>query len=286
MARKNAENTEVVEAEVAEVETTEAESAPAEVEIDLTQFESALAEALEGADAATGTVPEVLVAKVRDAYQALPGAKGKSKAKQVLSEGMTSAIGAGNLAHAQAYVALQKDAAVPAKSGSSSAPKKVVDPAVAATEHLATLTLALFIAQANLPEGVDAEKVKADAQTQASDAFADALTQVEDVKEDASPIVRKAIKLATSKIRAGGGSNGSGVRRDLGAHIKAAFDAAESGQFLSVAEIRKFPSGVYGDDLPSAGAISNRLQPKSGSATTIEGITVEVREGKLGAVKN
>lgn len=266
---------------VVEVETTEAE---AEEVIDLTEFEAAVAEALESADEATGTVPEANVAKVREAYQALPGIKPKNAAKLALSDGMKAALNEGQIAPARAYMALTEEAAV---AGKSTAPAKQVDPAEAFRARVAAITLAGFLVSQDVPEGVS-EDVVAEGQTLASELFAEAVAvfKGEEGAETESAIVRSAVKAAASKVRKGTGRVArSGERRDLGAHITEAFAAVEPGTFLSVADIRRHESSVYGDDRPSAGAISNRLRPKSGAATTIEGIEVEERDGKLGAVK-
>jgi hypothetical protein len=59
----------------------------------------------------------------------------------------------------------------------------------------------------------------------------------------------------------------SGSRRDIGAHIASAFDGLPEGAFLTVAQIRSHRSAEYGDEFPSAGAISARLFPPTGRCT-------------------
>ena len=70
--------------------------------------------------------------------------------------------------------------------------------------------------------------------------------------------------------------------------IAEAIAGAEAGTFLSVAHLRKSKWEEYGDDAPSAGAITNRLEPTSGAATSIPGVVVERRSvdgrDKLGVV--
>ena len=57
------------------------------------------------------------------------------------------------------------------------------------------------------------------------------------------------------------------ARRDIGAHIASAFAELPDGTFLTVREIRRHRSDEYGDEFPSAGAISARLFPSSGRCT-------------------
>jgi len=56
-------------------------------------------------------------------------------------------------------------------------------------------------------------------------------------------------------------------RRDIGAHIASAFAGLPDETFLTVREIRRHRSDEYGDEFPSAGAISARLFPSSGRCT-------------------
>lgn len=284
MAKKN----ETLEAETVEtVETVEETTVEETVEetIDLTGFEAAVESAKANADETTGTVPEADVAKVREVYQALPGIKPKNAAKAYLSDALGEAVKSGDLVAARVIMTLTEEAAV---AGKTSAPAKVIDPSEAFRTKVATLTLAGFLAVQDRPEGVS-EDVVTEAQTLASDLFAEALAVYQGTEgaESESPIVKAAIKAAQSKVRKSGQGrvSSTGERRDLGAHIIEAFEAAEVGDFLSVADIRKFESTVYGTDHPSAGAITNRLEPKSGKPTTIEGIEVGRVDGKLGATK-
>lgn len=57
------------------------------------------------------------------------------------------------------------------------------------------------------------------------------------------------------------------ARRDIGAHIVSAFEGMPEGGFLTVGQIRSHRSEEYGDEFPSAGAISARLFPSSGRCT-------------------
>lgn len=269
-------------AEVTTEDVTE-EVAPEEA-IDLTAFEAAVAEAVSGSDEATGEVPEIEVAKVRDAYQALPGIKAKNAAKASLNDNLKAHLADLKVREARAVMVLVERATV---AGKSQAPKKEVNLQEQFESKIATLTLALYLAQKQVPEGVNAEAGIEAGTTLANDHFPAALDVISSESgESDSALIRNAVKLASTKARKGGTRVATGERRDLGSHISEAFDSVESGTFLSVADIKRFKSTVYGDDTPSAGAITNRLEPKSGKATTIEGITVEHRADKLGAVKN
>lgn len=277
-----------VEAEVteAQVESTEAEST--EAVIDLTEFKAAVTEAVSNSDESTGTVPETNVEAVRSIYQGLDGIKAKNAAKAYLQEQLRTQLDEMNMPGAKAIMLLTEHAAVAGKS-SSPAARKPVDPTEGFVASVTQLTLALYLAQSDVPEGVDGEAAVASAQEAANELFAEA--QAVYSSEDGAtenPLIRGAIKLATSKVRKTSATNRNvtGERRDLGGHIEEAFASVESGTFLTVAEIRKFESSQYGSDHPSAGAISNRLEPKSGKPTSVPGITVERRDGKLGAVKN
>lgn len=288
MAKNTEPTVEAVEAPVEEptTETTEAPAEAVEAPIDITGFTSAVETALSEADESTGTLPEASVGKVREAYQALDGIKGKNAAKAHLQDALKEALVKLDVVKSRAVMQLTEEAAV---AGKSSTPAKVVDPTEQYVNGLAVLTLALYLAQSTVPEGVDKEAAVASATEKANEAFAEAQTVAasEDHKTD-NALISAALKVATTKARKSSGprTGGTGERRDLGQHIEAAFGPVEPGTFLTVAQIRKFESEIYGTDHPSAGAITNRLRPKSGNATTIAGITVEERDGKLGAVKN
>lgn len=279
-----------VEGTDAETPAPEGEAAPVEADkpIDLTKFKALVGEAVEASDDTTGEVPEANMQAVRAEYQALDGIKAKNAAKGFLAEQLKTYLVSVNGPAARTIMELTEKAAVAGKSGGST-PAKVVDPTEAFTSNVAALTLALFIAQQAVPEGVDADAAKAAATAQATEAFEKAIEVYNsDNQETDVPLIKSAIRLVSTKAKRSGGTGTrvpSGERRDLGAHIAAAFAAAEDGKFLTVAEIRKFDSGIYTESLPSAGAITNRLRPKSGKPTTIGGIEVAEVGGKLGAYR-
>ena len=285
MAPKNTEPTVEATPDETPVESTEAPATVEETPIDISAFTGAVVTALSEADESTGTLPEASVAKVREAYQALDGVKPKNAAKAHLQDELKESLVKLDVVKSRAIMQLTEEAAV---AGKSSTPAKVVDPTEQFVNGLAVLTLALYLAQGNVPEGVDKDAAVASATTRANEAFAEAqeVAASEDHKTE-NALISAALKVATTKARKASGPRAAsdGPRRDLGAHISEAFAAADEGAFLTVAQIRKFESTGYGSDHPSAGAITNRLQPKSGNPTTIPGITVETRDGKLGAVK-
>ena len=277
------------EAEAPAEETAPEATPEPEAEIDLTAFIGAVETALEEKDSSTGALPSAQIDLVRAQYAALDGVKAKNKAKAYLHDQLKSYMmgdaenGVGpDVPRARAIMVLQEEAAVAGRVGSPAAPKVKVDPTEAYTEGLAALTLAFYLATSTAPEGVDLEKAKTDSAAKANELFPEAsgvYTSEDKATED--KVIAAAIKLAKVKaVRApssGGGSGRTytGTRRDIGKHIAEAIAGAEAGTFLSVADLRKFKSEEYGDDAPSAGAITNRLEPTSGAATSIPGVVVE-----------
>ncbi|WP_328347202.1 DUF262 domain-containing protein [Micromonospora sp. NBC_00421] len=74
-------------------------------------------------------------------------------------------------------------------------------------------------------------------------------------------------------------------RRDIAAHIISAFSSQAPHAFLTINEIRNHRSAEYGDEFPSAGAISARLFPATGSCT-VPGVIPDINErGVRGARK-
>jgi hypothetical protein len=107
-------------------------------------------------------------------------------------------------------------------------------------------------------------------------------------------IAKNAAKLAFGRAaKAGTGANRvvapyTGERRDVAKHIENAFKNKEEGTFLAISEIRNERSDEYGDDAPSAGAISARLFPPNDKPSTMlkYGIRPDTQNGKKGAVKD
>jgi hypothetical protein len=298
MARRNSTTTEATVAETTEATTTEATEAPAtekvEVVVDLTAFQSAVEAAASEADKETGTVPDASISAVQTAYRELPSTKGKNAAKAHLNELMRAAMQDSNIAGARAYMSLSDALTAPAPKAARE-PKAPVDPTEGFVAKVAGVQLAYTLVTAEVPEGVAADwsdKVNA--------ALAEAMPQIDAYKawdanesEDKGDapelgyVARTALKVAAGKVPGAKSAAPAftGERRDVGAHITAAFADLESGTFLTVAEIRGHKSAEYGDSAPSAGAISARLFPTSGK-TTVEGITPGQNEkGVRGATK-
>lgn len=282
------------EAPVEATETTETETA--EVEFDLTAFEAAAQAAVKGSDESTGDVPTSLIDPVVQAYRALPGVKAKNAAKRAIDEAMTSAMDDMDIRVAKANLLLSQN--LTAGSTKSSAPKAPVDPTEAFVERVAGLRLALELASSNVPEGVSdewqgkAEEKVAAADEQSRAFYAWSTDEAED-KGDAPEVdqfVSAAVKLALGKsakvgrARAvGGTSTFQGERRNVRKHIEEVFEGVDSGTFLTVSEIRKGKSEEYGDDAPSAGAVTQALKSAN---FAVEGVTPGTNDaGKLGAHK-
>lgn len=311
MARRSPRNTAEAPAEAstetqeAPVSTTEetapaAEATPAETPIDLTDFTAAVEAAVEEADTTTGTVPEASIAKVSAEYRKLEGLKAKNAAKKLVADGMKDAMNGDSLPRARSYMNLQEKALVAASGGGGGSTRQPADPTEAFVQRVATLNLASTIAQSNVPDGIAenwGERVGTlvTESTEAATSYLQWLTGDEDSRgeePEVSQVVKNAAKLAQGKAaKAGGRAGGAGTpftgeRRDIAKHIVEAFENEPEGKFLRVSEIRKFRSNEYGDNLPSAGAISIRLFPNKGeSSMTKLGIKPDTQDGKKGAVK-
>lgn len=261
-----------------EADNSTTEATP-EAPINLDAFNEAVTAAVAEADSSTGLVPEASLAAVLEQYRSLDGVKAKNKAKTALNDGMKEAMNEADIAKARAYLQLSEN--MTAGSSKSSAEKVPADPTEAAVQRIATLQLARdFVV---VPEGVaDDFQTRADSLVSESaesvKAYIAWLTDDSEEKGDepeASAVVKNAAKLAIGKAAKAGaraGATFTGERRDIGKHIAEAFESVEPGGFLTVAEIRKFRSNEYGDNPPSAGAISARLFPSSGGESTVEGV--------------
>lgn len=307
MARRSGKNqndnptTEAQEGNVTTTTEATPESAPtteapkAEVEVDLTDFKSAVQTAVAEADKSTGEIAPAVLEPVVKAYRAIEGLKGKNAAKAYLAEQMRVAMNDSNIQGARSYLQLQDS--MTAGSGGSSAPKAPADPTEAFVQQYGTLRLALALTEPG--EGVgddwqDKAKALVDGSMESARAYKAWLTSDAEDKGDepeASAVIKNAVKLSLGKSAKAGGraSSGGGTftgeRRDIGKHIASAFAEVESGTFLTVAEIRNHKSDEYGDNPPSAGAISARLFPSSGKCT-VEGIEPGTNEkGNKGATK-
>lgn len=279
---------------------TSAAEAPAEVALDLAPFEAAVELAVSQRDTATGDLALAVIDPVNQEFRKLPGIKGKNAGKALLNKGMKSSMDNVDIQSARAYMTLIESMTTSGGSSSTSerAPRVPVDPTEAFVQVAAGLRLAINLVGENVPEGVEdgwKEKVTAlvtESGEQAATYLAWVTSDAEDKGDEpeVSAVVKAAVKLSVGKsARVGGGKAASGTsspylgeRRDTGKHILHAFEGKESGAFLSISEIRKATSPEYGDSLPSAGAISARLFPKTGKMT-LEGVVPAEENGKKGA---
>lgn len=269
-------------------------------EADLSEFKALAETAVENADEATGEIALTYLEPVVLEYQKIEGQKNKNLAKTWLNDQMK--VGMNELKSikvARAYLDLH----TAMKAGPATKTEKVpTDPNEASAQRVAVLKLASSYVYLG-GEGVDKDKVFEISNKLVEDSKADVekyvAWMIEGEDEASEPkgvsiLVKNAAKLAIGKsARAGARTTSTGTpftgdRRDIGQHIIEAFAAREEGQFLSIAEIRKFESTEYGTSSPSAGAISARLFPKGGGKCTVPGVqpaTSDDGKGLKGAVK-
>lgn len=276
-------------------EVPEEAAAPAEKQeapIDLTAFTGAVEAAVTGRDEASGDPSEELILAAQTEYRNLEGLKAKNAAKKLVEEKMREAMNSRDILAARAYM-MVSDNLTAGASGSkgSSTP---ADPKEAFTQRVQALLLAQTLLADQAPEGVTfGEVAVTDEQTDAARALlAHEQSEAEDKGDapEASNVVKAAVKLATGKAARVGGAGRSGgtftgERKDIGKHIAEAFGSVEPGTFLTIAQIRSHKSEEYGDNPPSAGAISARLFPQSGKCT-VEGVEPgQNSDGRKGATK-
>lgn len=268
---------------VAPEASTAPTAAPSEVTpVDLTAFKQAAEKAVAEKDTSTGQVPLAAVEPVLKEYRAIDGIKGKNAAKAWLQDQMKKAMDPEVLDVQTARAFLELTTAMTAGGSKSTAERTPSDPTEAFVQRVGGLRLALQLASENVPEGV-AEDWKDKASTLVNES-ADAARKLlafdgEGEAPEVSAFVKAAVKLAQGKAAKVGGRSGgtrsasyTGERRNIAKHIQAAFEDKKSGDFLTVAQIRAHKSEEYGDDLPSAGAISIRLFPKNGGKCSVEGV--------------
>jgi len=282
------------ETETPEVEATE-KPVKEEKVIDLTAFKAAATEAAGQADTATGEVAPGVLEPVVKEYRLLDGIKAKNAAKAWLVEQMKAQMDAQSIVGARSYLQLSEGMTAGSASGGTKVP---TDPTQAFVQAEATLRLAaaLHAPGEGVTEGWETkvEELVESSTESATSYLAWIKNDAEDKGDEpeVTAVVKNAVKLALGKAaKVGGRASGSGStfvgeRRDIGKHIESAFEDVEEGAFLTVAEIRKHRSEEYGDNPPSAGAISARLFPASGKCT-VEGVVPDQNEkGNRGAYKS
>lgn len=282
------------------VEATESTETPATDEIDLSDFKAAAERAVEERDSATGELPTAAIEPVLVEYRKLEGIKAKNAAKRWLDASMKHSMDELNIQQARAFMQLGENM-TSAPSAAGRAERAPADPTEAFVQLLAGLKLATQLAAQDVPEGVSEDwKDKANQLVQESAdparSYLEWLNADEEARGDepeVSAFVKAAVKLSQGKsarvaARKSGGTATpyTGERRDIAKHIEAAFAEVEAGTFLTIAQIRAHKSEEYGDDQPSAGAISARLFPSNGKVNLPEGIEpARNDEGRKGARK-
>lgn len=265
---------------------------------EVTAFETAAKAAVADKDPGTGTLTEGQLEPVKVAYRAISGGiKYKNQAKKFVADSMVGSLAAGveHILDAVAWNSI-KDAIAVAPKGEDRKPG--VTPTKAYADKVQSLRIALDLVEGDQPEGVEddwSDEISDEDNATVAEAYlawvnGDAETRGDE--PEVSAVVKAAVKLATGKgpKKAGrpAGAPFGGVRRDVAAHITNAFANLNSGDFLTISEIRNIESPEYGpDDAPSAGAISARLFPKNDKPVNIEGVTPGTNDkGVNGAFKS
>lgn len=272
----------------------------AKIEATVEAFKSVANQTAEAADDEGHLTPDQL-SPVVTAYRDVEGGnKGKKQARDFVTEQMKATLTSGQpngFVLAMAWNSIQ-DAiqTAPTKSSTGGGGTKAA-PAVSQTQlyadKIAALRLGLQLAEANVPEGVDANwenLITGDLDKAQSLLEFISTEQADDATEpEVSAVERAAVKFATGRgPRKAGRPSGTpyqGTRRDVAAHIVNAFADKPSGTFLSISEIKSTPSEEYGSDSPSSGAISARLFPRGGAAMSVPGVEAANEGGKNGARK-
>lgn len=297
-------SSQIEEAVEAVVEGTESEStestteapaaeAPAKVEdkpADLGPFQDAANKAIESTDETTGDVSKEAIDSVNKVYRDIDGVKGKNQARAWLDEQMKAAIVGKDIVKAKAFVLLKDGLSA---GGGSSTPKAPADPTEAFVQRVAAQRLALSITTSTVPEGVNegwdesADKLAGELASQVDAYRAWQDNEDEDAEApEVSPVVRQAFRIAQGKGTGGSRAASGGPRRDVEKHMQQVFADREPGTFLTVNEIAKEASTEYGDDRPSAGAVSARLFPKGRDAYVGDTFKAVAEDGKSrGAVR-
>lgn len=257
-------------------ENTESTTESTEDTIDLTAFEAAVKTAIDNRDQSNGDLRSEDQEAVVAEYRKLDGQKPRNAAKRHLEDGMRTAIRAKDVVLANGYVEL-KDAL------SAAAPRKdrpAANPTDSYVQTAFALRLAANLQAASQPEGVAENwQEQLDEFTKAHAEEVEAYRQyVEGGEEGDEPevhaAVREAFKRASKRVGKGGGkrANAGGPRRNVKNHIREVFAGVEVGTTLTVNQISKADSKEYGEDHPSAGAVTQALFPKGDKPHGIEGI--------------
>jgi hypothetical protein len=293
----------------------EAEKAEADFNEAVAAFETTVETVVqsEDRDQSTGTLPEVLKAKVIEAYGNLPGAKGKAAGKKYLSDKMAEMMVSGvenpeNFLLARTYLDLQNEVTKAKAPAGSGVARPKVDPTEAFRDRIAAMLLApsLVTVPEDVKEGWDEAASKL--ATSLEEDVRKYQAWVADTSDDkpdtveVSPVVLAAAKIAAGRPAAARrASSGTSTPRssstgathapggDIKKHLEEVFANVESGTFLTIAEMSKAITEAYPDPAarPSQGAIAVRLFPKTGT-TNLDFVKPEGKEHNRpvkGAVK-
>lgn len=243
-----------------------------------------------------------------NAYQALPGASPKGKAKDFMGGQMTSEIlkiqaNPSDLSPQATVIAwnIFQTAVLERASKKAGAAGPALSPVDGFLAKLATIRVANKLIADDQPEGLPTDwQEQLNKMVQVGINEAELLEKWQETPEDErqgeepklSAYTSQAVKLSSGKgprkpgRPVGAVSTYTGVRRDIGKHIEHAFSDKPSGTWLSINEIRSIQSPEYGEASPSGGAISARLFPKSGKSATVEGVEAALdASGRKGARK-
>lgn len=279
--------TESAEDKAARIAAADAEHMP-----DVEAFENVVNDAVEAADTSTGTVSASDLEAVAQAYHNVTGGiKYKNLAKAYVNDQMKAALPAGEYTKAVSFNEISDHLLTTKAPSRPSAPK--VDPAIAYAERIAALEVAREVL-AESATGDVAEWEPIDTERAVSEALAyvewdNDENHDEDDEPELSPIAAAAVKLVQGKGMGKRSVRGSrprrsftGTRRNVAAHIASAFADLDSGEFLTVGQIVAHNSDEYGDDHPSSGAVSARLDSETG----VDGVEPSVNaKGVRGAIK-
>lgn len=269
------------------------------------------------ADPATGALAPDVLAEIQKLYSAyLPGIRAKGLAREWVEEQMLDGVRNGDLPKAKSYMEIGPVLKVTQGGGGAKrkpgAPKKAKSPEDLFpfyAERLAELDLARSLIE--IPDEVlEAEQASADpdmirniAEKLYTENYANTQAYIQYLKgegerdEDGSAIepevnhfVKTAAKMALGRIAGKPGRKPSSAdpnkprapRRSPEKHIQEVFEKEAVGTFLKISEIASRQSTEYGDDRPSPGAISSRLNNPSFG---LDNIKFHEVDGLLGAKK-
>lgn len=317
---QNAE-TQNAEDQNAETKKDEGPSAE-EIKAAVDQFNTLVSEQVETRDRATGELTAEATSIVKVAYAALPSASAKTKARASLDEGMRNALAKDlDATKARAFMTLSQEVKTTGRSESVAkapvdpteehvnkvtamylasslvdVPEGVGDDWVNKVQELGNAlapevqAYKAFLAQHEAWVAAHAAWESADEATRGDEPEEPKAPEVHEVVLNAAKIARgrglggrtRKVASGTAKASTGSTAGYSGPRRNVKAHIKAAFEGKPVGTFLKISEIAGANSAEYGDDHPSSGAVTASLES---AKFDVVGIQPDSENGVKGARK-